>query len=305
MASYRYLPAIDIRLLQRAGLFKSSPDQFIVVQHHLLFKISFNRSCSWLEVQYFVEDLAYSNLIQVGFVHRRNGTTAILICSASGKRSKVLYLVRGRFVCSSAVSGSCEKSPDRAIRDRRRLERKRRRYEGKDGNGPARGKKGERILADYMQGDELAWAEWPTLKDEIDKLEKRRLRVANRTPSLIKTGPLSTAVGIRVRFETHASIVEQGINYPEGPARAFDLGGPEAFIGDCPAIDLATLIAKMRGEKLELASYDLYWYHEPQALSCQVHLTVDLRDRSNSGMELHIMAGVNAGIGQHAKAVTR
>ena len=206
-------------------------------------------------------------------------------------------------MCRSAVIGSCEKSPDKGIRDKRRIERKRRRLEGTDGKGPARGNKRAAILDDLVSQGEEAWVQWPGLEREMDKFYRRRLSLANRTPSLIKTGPLSTAAGIWIPIDTEANIVSQGISFSDCSAAALDPDNSSAFIGDCPAIDLATILSSMRDDKINLGSYDLRWNHELLDLNFVVRLTVDLRDRHRAGLELRMMAGRNAAIDQHARIV--
>lgn len=267
-------PTLELGLLQRGGLFKANGPKSLVIRHYITYIASWLPDENAVKVETIFDDAYNYQVIQlerspVGF-----GNRLAFLCPVTGRRCRILHIYYGRFVSREARPDLPRYAASSSSARRQRLANDHARLLGTDGRSPARGRNRARIV---NQLAEESWVDthWADVAEESDRLIDRAVKVSQRKAGLIKTGPLSTAVGLigGASFSALAEVIEEGI--PEAKLNRDIQFTTKARVQEVPAIDLPTLIAATRATGEEVREFTLLWDHGP--IQMQVHLTIDLR----------------------------
>lgn len=267
-------PKLDIRALQRGGLFDEYGQQSIVIHHYITFSVTYRSGLNWIVVEQIIDGKYYSQIIDLASTSVGFGKRAELVCPVLKKKCRVLHYYQGQFISRKAHPDLKSHAASPSSARRQRCADGRARLLGTDGRAPARGRNRARIIREL--GRE-SWAEtqWSDITAESVRLDDRARRVSQRKPRLIKIGPFSTVAGLRdgTSFTPHAVTIEHGI--PEPLPNRMGVFEVRARVDEVPAIDLPTLMRAVRETGDGVRVFTLVWNH--RGTSLQVQLTVDLR----------------------------
>ena len=284
-------PTIDVSVLRKVELFQSYTNKTVTIKHHMPYQVTWLREQRRLKIEFLIDGKYFCQLVSVSAAGANFGARFFFVCPVTGRRCSILHLAGNQFVSRSATRGLSVRAGSPAQREQQRLARARNRLLGKDGKGPARGRNRAALINTLRtkSGGHEAWSR--EVADEALRLNDQIDRMARRTPTDVKTGPMSTQAGLHGPYETNFAVLTQGLDAVRTVGLGPEWQRPKEVqrVEETAAVDLSTLTKAMKMSWGEVGSHCLLWdQHDP---SIQVVVTVDLRPEHDPGMHIQNLMG--------------
>ena len=284
-------PTIDVSLLRNVKLFQVGTSNSVTIKHHMPYLITWLRERGKLKIEFLIKEKYFCQIISIDAANANFGTRVFFKCPITDSRCSILHLVGTQFMSRAAVPGLTVRAGSPAQREQQTLARARNRLLGKDGKGPARGRN-RAALIKTLQTKSRGYEAWSSeVADEAVRLHDQIEKMARRTPSNVKTGPMSTQAGLRGPYQTNPAILLHGLDAvtPAQPGNEWKRPKDVQRVEETAAIDLPSLIKATMISNDRVGSQGLLWdQHSPPI---QIVVTVDLRPDHNFAMHVQNLMG--------------